>query len=170
MWNALGEAIVVADQRGREIGRMGNREPGIATSGFVAAAEGRWVAIIGDASVGDAVAAVAGRPWPEVVAAVRAAGGHAEVVNEVLDALEDPRLTDRFELVDHPVTGPRRQLRAPFVIDGDVTTTRRRAPLFDEHTDEILHTLAGCAPEQLAALRAAGVIGGVLPPPSAFRL
>jgi crotonobetainyl-CoA:carnitine CoA-transferase CaiB-like acyl-CoA transferase len=170
MWNALGEGIIVADQRGREIGRMGNREPGVATSGFVAAADGRWVAVIGDASAGGAVAALAGRPWPEVVAAVRAAGGHAEVVNEILDALEDPRLTDRFEVVDHPVTGPRRQVRSPFVIDGDVTTTRRRAPLFDEHTDEILNTLARCAPEQLAALRSAGVIGGVLPPPSAFGL
>jgi crotonobetainyl-CoA:carnitine CoA-transferase CaiB-like acyl-CoA transferase len=88
------------------------------------------------------------------------------VVNEVLDAAIDRRLAERFEVVDHPVTGPVRQLRAPFVVDGVPTTTRRRAPLFDEHTDAILGDLAGCDAARLAELRAAGVIGGVLPRPA----
>jgi formyl-CoA transferase len=101
-----------------------------------------------------------------VVAAIRAAGGAAEVVNEVLDAVADPRLADRFEVVDHPVTGPMRQVRSPIVVDGEVTTTRRRAPLFDEHTDAVLADLAGVDAARLAELRDAKIIGGVLPAPA----
>ena len=63
------------------------------------------------------------------------------------------------------MTGPVRHVRAPFVVDGRPTTTRRRAPLFDEHTDEILAGATGTA-SRLADLRAAGVIGGVLPAPA----
>ena len=75
MWNAVGEGVVVADQRGTDIGRMGNREPGVAASGFVAAADGRWVAFVGPAEVTAAAEAAAGRSWRDVVAAVRTAGG-----------------------------------------------------------------------------------------------
>jgi crotonobetainyl-CoA:carnitine CoA-transferase CaiB-like acyl-CoA transferase len=170
MWNALGEGLVVAGQRGVDIARMGNREPGVAVSGFVEAADGRWVAMVGSDAIAAAVETVRGRPWPEVVAAIRAAGGGAEVVNEVLDTVDDPRLAERFELVDHPVTGPVRQLRSPFVIDGRPTTTRRRAPLFDEHTDEVLAELASGDAGRLAALRDAKVIGGVLAEPAAYGL
>jgi crotonobetainyl-CoA:carnitine CoA-transferase CaiB-like acyl-CoA transferase len=170
MWTTLGEGLVVAGQRGVDIGRMGNREPGVAVSGFVPAADGRWVAVIGPPSVAGVVQAVGGQPWPDVVAAVRAAGGNGEVVNEILDAADDPRLADRFELVDHPVTGPMRHVRSPFVVDGRPTATRRRAPLFDEHTDEVLSEAAGCDAGRLAALRDAKVIGGELAMPSAYGL
>jgi crotonobetainyl-CoA:carnitine CoA-transferase CaiB-like acyl-CoA transferase len=165
MWSALGEGVVVAGQRGTDIGRMGNREPGVASSGFVAAADGRWVAYVGPAAVAATVDAVAGTPADDVVAAVRSAGGAAEAVNEIVDAVADPRLADRFEVVDHPVTGPMRHVRAPIVVDGQPTVTRRRAPLFDEHTDAVLTELAACDPARLAALRDAKVIGGVLPAP-----
>ncbi len=166
MWSAVGEGIVVADQRGADIGRMGNREPGVAASGFAPAAAGRWVAYIGPDAITGVAAESAGRPWTDVVAAIRAAGGAAEVVNEVLDAVADPRLADRFEVVDHPVTGPMRQVRSPIVVDGEVTTTRRRAPLFDEHTDAVLAEQAGVDAARLAELRDAKVIGGVLPAPA----
>ena len=139
MWCALGEGIVVADRA-----RHGHRADGqprarCDESGFVAAADGRWVAYVGAAEV---ATRSAGQPWPDVVGAIRDAGGAAEVVNEVLDAVADERLADRFEIVDHPVTGPMRHVRSPIVIDGRATTTRRRAPLFDEHTDEILGEVA----------------------------
>jgi crotonobetainyl-CoA:carnitine CoA-transferase CaiB-like acyl-CoA transferase len=155
----------VAGQRGTDIGRMGNREPGVDVSGFVPAADARWVAVVGPQPIADAIADVAGRPWPDVVAAVRNAGGAAEVVNDVLDAADDPRLADRFEIVDHPVTGPARHVRSPFVVDGRATTTRRHAPLFDQHTDEVLEEHAGYDAAHLTALRDAKVIGGVLPAP-----
>lgn len=168
MWNALGEGLVTAARRGSDVGRMGNREPGAAWSGFVAAADGRWVAVVGDELAGAAARAHERGPWADIVRAARDAGGAAEVVNEVLDAADDARLADRFEIVDHPVAGPARHVRSPFVVDGRPTTTRRRAPLFDEHTDEVLHELAGCDAARLAELRAAGVVGGTLPSPALF--
>ena len=124
------------------------------------------MAYVGPAVLTELTAEIAGRAWTDVVDAVRAAGGAAEVVNEVLDAVADPRLADRFEVVDHPVTGPMRHVRTPIVVDGEATTTRRRAPLFDEHTDAVLTDLAGCDASRLTTLRDAKVIGGVLPAPA----
>jgi crotonobetainyl-CoA:carnitine CoA-transferase CaiB-like acyl-CoA transferase len=173
MWCALGEGIVAAAQ-GRDVQRMGNREPGAARSGFAAAAEGRYVAyVVADERAVDAVDAVIaggrGVDAGDLADAIRAAGGAAEVVLEALDVLADPRLSERFEVVDHPVTGPVRQLRGPFVIDGMPTATRRHAPRFDQDTDAVLAE-AGIDAERRAALRAAKVIGGTLPPPAVFGL
>jgi crotonobetainyl-CoA:carnitine CoA-transferase CaiB-like acyl-CoA transferase len=58
------------------------------------------------------------------------------------------------------------ELRAPIVVDGRPTTTRRPAPTYDQHTDEVLAEVAGYGPERLAALREAAVTGGLLPDPA----
>lgn len=84
------------------------------------------------------------------------------------DAAGDPRLADRFEVVDHPITGPVREVRAPFVVDGQPTTTQRRAPLFDEHTDEVLGAVLDA--DVVDRLRTAGVIGGTLLSPAEYGL
>jgi crotonobetainyl-CoA:carnitine CoA-transferase CaiB-like acyl-CoA transferase len=170
MWNQLGEGIVAASQRGRDVGRMGNREPGVARSGFVATADGRWVAVVGPAAIDDALGRADALDAAALCAAVAERGGRAEVVNEVLDAAADPRLVDRFEVVDHPMTGPVRQVRSPFVVDGTATTTRRPAPLFDQHTDELLRDRLGYDDERIARLRADGVVGGTLPDPASLGL
>ena len=67
---------------------MGNREPGVDTSGFVAAADGRWVAVIGSHEIDQTVQTVAGRPWPDIVTAVRAmARSSAAIVGPRRDAV-----------------------------------------------------------------------------------
>ncbi len=139
MWTQMGEGIVTADQRGVDIGRMGNREPGVEGSGIEADGQGGWVAVVGE---------------------------RREPVQDVLGAAADPRLADRFEIVDRAVVGPLQALRTAFVVDGRPTTTRRPAPLFDEHTDEVLRDVAGYSPEHIAELREAGVVGGLLPDPA----
>ena len=106
----------------------------------------------------------------DVVAAIRAAGGDGEVVNEVLDAAGDPRLADRFEVVDHPVTGPMRHVRSPFVVDGRRPAPGARPRCSIEHTDEVLAERAGCDEARLATLREAKVIGGELATPAAYGL
>lgn len=174
MWCALSEGIVAAAARGRDVQRMGNREPGALRSGFAPAAGGRFVAyVVTEGGAVDAVdAAIAAHRSAEagvIADAIRAAGGVAEVVLECLDVLADARLADRFEMVDHPVTGPVRQLRGPFVVDGAPTTTHRPAPRFDQDTDAVLSE-AGIDADRIAALRAAKVIGGTLPPPAVFGL
>lgn len=139
MWCQMAEGIVVADRRGVDIGRTANREPGVEGSGIVPATDGNgWEAVVGE---------------------------RREPIVDVLGAAADPRWTNRFETVARSVIGEARELRAVPVIDGQPATTRRPAPVFDEHTDEVLAEVAGYDPERIAALRAAGVIGGKLPDP-----
>jgi len=60
---------------------------------------------------------------------------------------------------DHPVAGRLRQTRAPARFDGTPAEHRFGAPVLGEHTDEVLRE-AGFGDGEIAALRAAGVVGG----------
>lgn len=67
------------------------------------------------------------------------------------------------ERLTHPVTGERPYLALPIRVDGVPWRSRRAAARFGEHTDDVLREWIGVAPERLAALRAAGVIGTTPP-------
>ena len=169
-WSLHGDALVVADRDGRDVGRMGNREPGCAAGAMVSTADGQWVAVVGGAEV---AALIPARPDPTsglaaeaLVAAVEAAGGAAVVVLDPWTAPAVAPLAGLLESVEHPVTGTVRHVASPFLLDGVRPPSRGPAPLFDQHTDEVIAELAGYGPERLAALRAAEVIGGELPPPA----
>ena len=74
-WNLHGDALVLAGLEGRDVGRMGNREPGAGCSGIFATADERWLAVIGPADC-------AAIPWGEVpltdaIDRVNAMGGSA---------------------------------------------------------------------------------------------
>ena len=140
MWCQMGESVVVAAQRSRDIGRMENREPGVPGSGIVPRADGTG-------------------GWDAVV------GNRREPVVDVLGAAGNPSLAWRFETVDREVIGPVRELRPPVLVDGRPVPTRLPAPIFDEHTDEVLTEVAGYSPERIAALREDRVVGGTLPDP-----
>ena len=108
------------------------------------------------------------------VLAAWAAGHDLDVAAERLVAAgvpaapaRDPRLAARHpqfvargyhEVVDHPVTGPLPIPTLPFRIDGAAPWVRRPAPLFGQHTDEVLTELLGLDPAELAARRADGTI------------
>ncbi len=140
MWSQLAEGLVVADRRGSDIGRMGNREPGVADSGIFPAAGGGWEARV---------------------------GGRTRPVLDALGASRDPALAYRFETVDRDVIGRVTELRTPVLIDGRPTTTRRPAPLFDQHSDEVLAEVAGYDVARIAELREHKTVGGQLPVPKA---
>jgi crotonobetainyl-CoA:carnitine CoA-transferase CaiB-like acyl-CoA transferase len=64
-----------------------------------------------------------------------------------------------FELVDHPVNGPARHSTMPMKFSrGPDRVIRRRAPLFGEHTREVL-LAAGVSEAELDAMEADGVTG-----------
>ncbi|HET6795446.1 MAG TPA: CoA transferase [Acidimicrobiales bacterium] len=64
------------------------------------------------------------------------------------------------ETLDHPVTGVRRYLAGPVVVDG-VRLPTRRAPMFGEHTDDVLADWLGMDPDGIAGLRERGAVGSV---------
>lgn len=93
-------------------------------------------------------------------------GNRRRTVVDSLAAAADPAPAHRFEVVHRAVVGDVVELRTPLVVDGAPTTTRRPAPTFDQHSDEVLREVAGYDAERIAALRAAGVVGGQLPDPA----
>ncbi len=79
----------------------------------------------------------------------------------------DPRLTVRnpqfaargfHEVVDHPATGPIPIPAQPFRVRGVDRWITSRAPLFGEHTDEVLTELLGLSRGDLATLHADGTV------------
>ncbi|CAA9215630.1 MAG: hypothetical protein AVDCRST_MAG50-204 [uncultured Acidimicrobiales bacterium] len=132
-WLQMGEGIPHKVLTGREAGRMGNREPGVPGSGVEADGDG-WVAVVGDRR--EQVLT-----WSE---------GHRSGVLEARGAVER---------VEHPVTGERLYLGVPGTVDGRPLATRRPAPVFDQHTDEVLADWAGMEPAEVARLRAEKAVG-----------
>ncbi len=165
-WSLHGDALVLAASSGRNVGRTGSREPGAAVSGIVQVADGRWVAVVGGDDCRAAVDDSATMSADAVIAAVTAAGGMAVPVTDPWSAPDDQPVASLLETVDHPVTGPVRHIASPFRLDGHRPPSTGPAPLFDQHTDEILTEVAGYPAERLAELRARSVIGGELPPPA----
>jgi len=73
----------------------------------------------------------------------------------------DPQLAARGHFVDVP-TPEGRSVRIdgpPFVLSETPARVSGPGPLLGEHTDEVLATLLGMSADEIAALRAAGVVG-----------
>lgn len=80
-------------------------------------------------------------------------------VNTVAQALDDSQLRAREMIVavEHPCAGSIQMLGCPIRIPG-AEMRWARAPYLGEHTREVLSALAGLRAEDLAALRAKGVV------------
>jgi len=172
-WLSSGEALVLAASEGRDIGRMGNREPGVDLAELWDTSDG-WIAVVADRETAPAVRArrdkIASLPMADATAVVVAAGGKAVAVHDPWSAPNVEPLASALELVEHPVTGSMRHIASPFLVDGVRPTQRSHAPLFDQHTDEIFREVAGLGDSEIEALRAGGHIGGELPVPASIGL
>ncbi len=169
MWQHSGEALVLAAREGRDIGRMGNREPGVELATFVQCSD-NWVAVVATGSAVDEarrmIGSAAETEAAHLVDALRGVGAGAEICLDPWTAPDEDRVRSRLDVVDHPITGPMRHLASPYTVDGTRPTPRSHAPLFDQHTDEVFAEVGGLSPERIAELRAGGHIGGELPPPA----
>jgi len=93
---------------------------------------------------------------------MKAFAGRGIVCGAVLDTAEvlsDAHLRERGTIVDldHPTRGRFSTIISPLRLS-DSPVEARRAPLFGEHTADVLHTLAGYSDAEIAALREKGVI------------
>ncbi len=91
---------------------------------------------------------------------LEAKGIPASRVYRAPDMLEDPQFAAREAIVsvDHPVFGPVRMQNAFPKLSATPGKVRWPGPALGQHTDEVLAARAGCSPQKLAELRAAGVI------------
>ncbi len=168
-WSLHGDALILASQHGRDVGRMGNREPGVPTSGIFETKDG-WVAVVGPESCRAVVDAAGEQATADVIATIVDGGGSAVEVLDPWTAPQAEPVASMLETVEHPVTGSVRHVASPFLLDGRRPTTTGPAPLFDQHTDEVIAELAGYDESKLTELRQAEVIGGELPPPATIGL
>jgi crotonobetainyl-CoA:carnitine CoA-transferase CaiB-like acyl-CoA transferase len=76
------------------------------------------------------------------------------------EIVADPHLYYRDFWMEgiHPEVGYQRWEGAPWKFSATPATMDRSAPLFNEHADEILREFAGRTPEEIAKLRADGVV------------
>jgi formyl-CoA transferase/CoA:oxalate CoA-transferase len=90
---------------------------------------------------------------------LRAAGVPCAPIYLLGEALADPQVAARNFIVEleHPVAGLVRSLGFPPHMRAGAISYRLPPPTLGQHTDEVLAE-AGLAPEQVAALRAAGVV------------
>ena len=99
-------------------------------------------------------------PTAHWLARLEAAGVPAGPVLTYDQVFADPQVRHRQMVVevDHPVAGRSRVLGVPVKLSDTPASIRRPAPTLGQHSTEILKTL-GCSDEEVAQLRAAGVIG-----------
>ncbi len=99
------------------------------------------------------------RAAPALVEELAAAGVPAAVVIPARDLPDNPQLGHRglFEIEDHPVTGPCAIPTVPFRFSRVERWLDRPSPTLGQHNDEVLREV--CSDEEIAALRASGVIG-----------
>ena len=96
---------------------------------------------------------------------LQAAGVIAAVVADARDLVEDDQLAARafWAELDHPDVGPRRYPGNPIRMGLTPISYRLGTPTLGEHNDEVIGGLLGLSEDELAVLRADGVIAE-LPP------
>jgi formyl-CoA transferase len=95
--------------------------------------------------------------WTEKL---EAAGVPCGPINSIAQALADPQAVARGIRIElpHRTAGTVPLVGMPIRMSGSAPAYGRPPPLLGEHTDEVLRDLVGLRPEEIAALRARGVL------------
>ena len=101
----------------------------------------------------------------EWLAALDAAGVPAGPVLNVLQMAEDPQVQAREMIVEtaHPVAGAVKSLGLPIKFSATPGAVRRPAPIYGEHTGEVLREHGFSDAEVLALLASGGAFAPALP-------
>jgi len=81
-------------------------------------------------------------------------------INDIGDVYKNPQVQARGVVIDvpHPTAGSMKLVRSPMKMSATPSTSTVAPPLLGQHTDEILSTLLGRSADDIAALRAKGVL------------
>lgn len=102
------------------------------------------------------------RAYDEWEAVLLAAGIPVGAINTVEQVVAHPQVNARGALVEceHPVAGTVRVVGPPIRFSHTPGAVRSPAPLLGQHTSQVLRARLGVSADDLARLRALGVIGG----------
>jgi len=100
------------------------------------------------------------RSYEEWEAILQPAGIPMGAINTLDQVVEHPQVRARGAIVEcaHPVAGTVETVGPPVRMSDTPGSIRRPAPLLGQHTDEVLRTRLGMGDDDIARLRAAGVI------------
>lgn len=100
------------------------------------------------------------RTTSDWIARLEAVGVPCGPINTLAEVFADPQVQARGLKVDmdHPAIGTVPQVASPFRMSETPVAYDRAPPLLGEHTDEVLASVLGIGPEEIAALRERGVV------------
>ena len=100
------------------------------------------------------------REAAELAQALEAAGVPCGPINNLAQVFADPQVQARAMRVDvpHPTAGSVPQVRHPVRFSGEATAPMQAPPTLGQHTDQLLQQMLGLQAEEIAALKANGVV------------
>ncbi|MFC4931951.1 CaiB/BaiF CoA transferase family protein [Massilia sp. GCM10023247] len=103
---------------------------------------------------------VATRPRDEWIAALEAVGVPCGPINDVGEVFANEQVQARAMAIElpHPSAGKVKLVRSPMKMSATPATSGMAPPLLGQHTDEVLREVLGRSGEEIAALRARGVV------------
>ena len=96
----------------------------------------------------------------EWIASLEAVGVPCGPINDIGEVFANPQVIARGIAIDvpHPSAGKVTLVRSPMKLSGTPVSTGKPPPLLGQHTDEVLREVLGRSDDDIAALRAKGVL------------